>query len=79
MKKTINYSGIPALILISALFFLPVSCNKYTVKDNPNADNSSQLIKVSGEDANAATKTTLELLATKWKVGDQVGVYCAQS
>ena len=59
MKKIINYSGIPGLILIAALVFMPVSCSKDTVKDNPEADNSSQLIKISGEDAGTATKTTL--------------------
>jgi len=79
MKKIVNYSGIPGLILMAVLVFLPFSCSKVAVKENPDADNSSQLIKISGEDASAATKTTLELLATKWKVGDQVGVYCAQS
>jgi len=80
MKKIINYSGIPGLILIAALVFMPVSCSKDTVKDNPEADNSSQLIKISGEDAGTATKTTLEGLAAKWvATTDQVGVYCAES
>jgi len=82
MKKIINYSGIPALILMAALVFLPVSCNKDTVKENPNADNSSQLIKVSGEDAGTATKTTLAGFITSWNAtgtADKVGVYCAQS
>ncbi len=80
MKKIINYSGIPGLILISALFFLTFSCNKDAVQDNPNADNSSQLIKVSGEDANAATKTTLSGLVTYWVVTtDKVGIYSTQA
>jgi len=80
MKKIINYSGIPGLILISALFFLPVSCNKDAVKENPVADNSSQLIKISGEDAGTATKTTLEGLATKWVMNtDFVGIYSPQA
>ena len=76
MKKIINYSGIPALILMAALVFMPISCSKEAVKDNPEADNSSQLIKVSGEDVSVATKTTLEGLATKWVASnDQVGIY----
>ena len=80
MKKIINYSGIPGLILIAALAFMPVSCSKEAVKDNPEADSSSQLIKVSGEDANAATKTTLEGLATKWVENiDFVGIYSPQA
>jgi len=80
MKKIINYSGIPCLILMAALFFLPVSCNKDTVKDNPNADNSSQLIKVSGEDAGEVTKTTLNGLITSWVITtDKVGIYSADA
>jgi len=82
MKKIINYSGIPGLILMAALFFLPVSCNKDSVKDNSNADNSSQLIKISGEDVSVATKTTLAGLVTSWNAtapADQVGIYCGQA
>ncbi|MHC1690622.1 MAG: FISUMP domain-containing protein [Bacteroidales bacterium] len=80
MKKIINYSGIPGLVLISALFFLPFSCNKDRVQDNPNSVISSQLIKVSGEDANAATKTTLSGLVTSWVVTtDKVGIYSPQA
>jgi len=80
MKKIINYSGIPGLVLISALFFLPFSCNKDRVQDNPNSVISSQLIKVSGEDANAATKTTLSGLVTSWIVTtDKVGIYSPQA
>ena len=80
MKKIINYSGIAGLVLISALFFLSVSCNKDTIEDNPKADSSSQLIKVSGEDANAATKTTLAGLVTSWvATTDKVGIYSPQA
>jgi len=80
MKKIINYSGITGLILIAALAFMPVSCSKEAVKDNPEADSSSQLIKVSGEDVSVATKTTLEGLATKWvATTDAVGIYSSQA
>ena len=79
MKKIINYSGIPGLILMAALVFMPFSCSKEAVKENPLTDNSSQLIKISGEDANAATKTTLDGLVTSWNGGDHVGIYCAQA
>ena len=80
MKKIINYSGIFGLVLISVLVFLPVSCNKDTVKDNPEADNSSQLIKVSGEDAGTATKTTLAGFVTSWVITtDKVGIYSPQA
>lgn len=76
MKKIINYSGIAGLVLISSLFFLFISCNKDTVQNNPNAVISSQLIKISGEDANAATKTTLSGLVTSWiATTDKVGIY----
>jgi uncharacterized protein (TIGR02145 family) len=76
MKKIINNSGIAGLVLIAALAFTPVSCSKEAVKDNPKADNSSQLIKVSGEDANAATKTTLSGFVTSWVItSDKVGIY----
>jgi len=61
---------------MAALVFMPFSCSKEAVKENPLTDNSSQLIKISGEDANAATKTTLDGLVTSWNVGDRVGVYC---
>lgn len=80
MKKIINYSGIAGLVLISALFFLPFSCNKDTVENNPNADSNSQLIKVSGEDANAATKTTLNELVTSWvATTDKIGIYSTEA
>lgn len=80
MKKIINYSGIAGLVLISALFFLPFSCNKDTVDNNPNADSNSQLIKVSGEDANAATKTTLNELVTSWvATTDKIGIYSTEA
>jgi len=80
MKKIINYSGIPVLVLIAALVFMPFSCSKEAVKENPLTDNSSQLIKISGEDANAATKTILVNFATLWIGGtDKVGVYCPEA
>jgi len=80
MKKIINYSGIPALVLMATLVFMPFSCSKEAVKENPLTDNSSQLIKISGEDANAVTKTILVDSATLWLGGiDQVGVYCHEA
>ncbi len=76
----INYSSRPGLILISALFLLPLSCNKDKVTDNPGKDNISQLIKVSGEDANSTTKTTLDGIATSWIAGtDKVGIYSSEA
>jgi len=76
MKKIINISGIPGLILMAALVFMPVSCNKDAVKDNPLPGSSSQLIKVSGEDVSVATKTTLNLLVTSLVANtDFVGIY----
>jgi len=80
MKKTINYSGIPGLILMAALFFLPFSCSKVAVNGNTLPDNSLQLIKVSGEDVSVATKTTLSGLVTSWvATTDTVGIYSPQA
>jgi len=82
MKKIINLSRIPGLFLWTALVFMPFSCSKEAVKENPLTDNSSQLIKISGEDAGTATKTTLAGFITSWNAtgtADKVGIYCAQS
>ncbi len=73
MKKFISQNG---LIIISALFLLPLSCTKDKVTDKPNNEVISQLIKVSGEDVNSTTKTTLNGRATSWVAGtDKVGIF----
>ncbi len=80
MGKMINYSIRPGLILISALFLLPLSCNKNSVTDNPGKEVITQLIKVSGEDSNSTTKTTLNGLSTSWIAGtDKVGIYSSEA
>ncbi len=69
MKKTINYAWTLSLMFLT-LVFIPVSCNKDVSSKNP------QLIKVSGEGADATTKTTLNGLITSWIAGtDMVGIY----
>lgn len=82
MKKMINYPRIVS-VLFFALVFTVVSCSKDAVKEspeNPLPGNSSQLIKVSGEGAADATKTTLNGLVTSWVAGtDKVGIYSPQA
>ncbi len=71
MKSRINYTWVLPLVSLMA-FFIPVSCNK----DEKIKSTQSQLIKVSGEGADATTKTTLNNLATSWVAGtDMVGIY----
>lgn len=82
MKMMINYPRIVSALFF-ALFFTVLSCSKDTVNEspqNPLPDNSSQLIKVSGEGAAEATKTTLNGLVTSWVAGtDKVGIYSPQA
>lgn len=52
------------------------SCSKQESATLPTEQNSSSLlIKVTGEDANASTKTTLDGLITEWVEGDKVGIF----
>jgi uncharacterized protein (TIGR02145 family) len=78
MKKIINYPKILSVLFL-ALVCILVSCSKDAVKENPEnplPGNSSQLIKVSGEGAPEATKTTLAGLVTSWvATTDKVGIY----
>jgi len=79
MKKIINLSRVPGLFLWTVLLFIPVSCSKEAGQESPLA-NSSQMIKISGEDVSVATKTTLNLLVTSWVANtDFVGIYSPQA
>ena len=82
MKMMINYPRIVSALFF-ALVFTVLSCSKDTVNEspqNPLPGNSSQLIKVSGEGAAEATKTTLNGLVTSWVAGtDKVGIYSPQA
>ncbi|MFA5849029.1 MAG: FISUMP domain-containing protein [Bacteroidales bacterium] len=66
-------------LLTSILIISILSCTKEK-EENSNPANHKQIIKITGEDANVATKTTLEGLTTKWiATTDRVGIYCAQA
>ena len=57
------------------------SCSKEDSATKPTEQNQSQgLIKVTGEDANAATKTALNGVVTSWvATTDKVGIYSPQA
>ncbi len=61
---------------LAVLMIIPLACSEDNSNRNPEQNSISQMIKVSGEDADAATKTTLNGVATSWVAeSDKVGIY----
>jgi uncharacterized protein (TIGR02145 family) len=72
---------LPWAALLLLLLMTP-SCNKDTSdsEDNTLPDNNSKNIRISGQDVNTITKTTLSGFVTSWvATTDKVGVYCEQA
>ncbi len=63
-------TSLVSLFLILSL----VSCSKEQTGSGA-AGVSSEKIRITGSDANANTKTTLNGLVTSWSTGDEVGIY----
>lgn len=82
MNKTKNNRNRSASI-ISMLFMFAIaisSCSKDDSATTPTEQNQSLgLIKVTGEDASTATKTTLDGVVTSWVAEDKVGIFSPQA
>ena len=70
-----------SIFLMLFVFAIAISsCSKDNSTTKPTEQNSSVgLIKVTGEDASAATKTALNGVVTSWVDGDQVGIFSPQA
>ena len=65
-----NITPVLSVVLILALS----SCTKEQ-SESAATGVTSQKIRITGSDANANTKTTLNGLVTSWSTGDEVGIY----
>lgn len=84
MKNITKYIGNRSASIISMLFIFAIaisSCSKELPSTKPTDDDLTVgMIKVTGEDAGAATKTTLSGQVTSWvATTDKVGIYSPEA
>jgi len=71
--KNIFIKNITPVLLVVLILALS-SCTKEQ-SESAATGVTSQKIRITGSDANATTKTTLNGLVTSWSTGDEVGIY----
>lgn len=77
MNNITNNNGSALIISILFVFALLISsCIKEEIAEQGRF---AGLIKVTGQDASTATKTTLDGLATIWNINDEVGIFSPQA